>query len=281
VAALWKSALDTGLRTAMPHDVTTDTASALNGGDKWEPVDGDEGVYQNGHLRISLDGNRYVVKDVRDGSVSLAGELPDDHDSLYFGFHAILADKLAGCDLTAAGLCEWCAWAEREADPPEPFDLQEAMAKAYRDIWSVEAKVEDAKAAARQMEDPIPAGSFAERVSSRRVDLVKIVEEGIEPASYIPGSGGTLIVGARHLVTAPRKVGKSIAWEATAIRIVLAGGRVVILDRENGKRTYALRINDIMAARELSPEQRETLPATSMKNMNRSQSESSIQTPSP
>lgn len=99
------------------------------------------------------------------------------------------------------------------------------------------------------------AGSFTDRVRSRQVDLLERIRDGIPPADYLPASDGMLRRGKRHQWVAPKKVGKSIGGETHSVDIVLAGGRVVIFDRENGSDLYASRLEEILAARQLTGEQ--------------------------
>jgi hypothetical protein len=104
-----------------------------------------------------------------------------------------------------------------------------------------------------------PKTGFSERVSSRRVDLVGLIEQGIPPREYHARSDGMLAVGARHSISAPKKTGKSLAILSHGIRMGLAGERVMVLDRENGADEYARRLDEIMAAWELTPAQRDTI----------------------
>ena len=104
-----------------------------------------------------------------------------------------------------------------------------------------------------------PAGSFAERVTSRRVDLLQRLEEGLPPIEYLPASDRMLRRGKRHQWAAPKKVGKSLGALVHAVDVVLGGGTVVIFDRENGADLYASRLEAIMAARGLNDEQRQRI----------------------
>jgi hypothetical protein len=91
-------------------------------------------------------------------------------------------------------------------------------------------------------------GSFAERVTARRVDLVQLIRDGLPPVEYLPESDGMLVKGKRHLIAAPRKEGKSIAMLVHWVRMALAGARVIVFDRENGAETYAKRLDSIIGA---------------------------------
>lgn len=101
-------------------------------------------------------------------------------------------------------------------------------------------------------EEPPDPGSFEDRVTSRRVNLMKLVREGVPEVEYLPASEGMLVRGKRHLIAAPAKTGKSLGMEVHWVDMVLAGGRVTILDRENGSEVYARRLRDIIEARNLS-----------------------------
>ena len=100
-------------------------------------------------------------------------------------------------------------------------------------------------------------GSFAARVTARELDLVQLIDKGIPPLEYLPASDEMLRRGKRHYVAAPAKEGKSIAVLAHLVDMVIAGAKVVVLDRENGSETYAERLKDIMTARRLTPQQRQ------------------------
>lgn len=95
-------------------------------------------------------------------------------------------------------------------------------------------------------------GSFAARITARRVDLVRLVEAGLPDVEYLPASSGMLVRGKRHLIAAPQKTGKSIGMEAHWVDMTLAGATVAVLDRENGREVYASRLADIFDARDLS-----------------------------
>lgn len=99
-------------------------------------------------------------------------------------------------------------------------------------------------------------GSFAARVASKIVNLVQLIDEGIPPVEYLPASEEMLRRGKRHYIAAPAKEGKSIAMLAHFADMVRAGAKVVVLDRENGRDTYAERLADIMRARRLEPKER-------------------------
>lgn len=104
-------------------------------------------------------------------------------------------------------------------------------------------------------------GSFEERFRSRRVDLRELLKNGVPPIEYLPASEGMYVRGKRHLMPAPRKMGKSFSTLRHSVEMVLAGARVVILDRENGAELYATRLGMITAALDLTDEQLDTLHA--------------------
>jgi len=106
---------------------------------------------------------------------------------------------------------------------------------------------------------PALSGSFEDRVASRRVDLLQRLKDGLPPIEYLPASDQMLRRGKRHHWAAPKKAGKSLAALVHASDVVLAGGRVVIFDRENGADLYASRLEAIMAARLLTDEQRQRI----------------------
>ena len=100
-------------------------------------------------------------------------------------------------------------------------------------------------------------GSFEQRVIGQRRDLIGIMEDGVPEQAYVPGSADMLVVGKRHLVAAPPKSAKSFGFGTImGLDICLAGGRVAILDRENGAEVYAQRLLDVCEARGLDHDQR-------------------------
>jgi len=110
--------------------------------------------------------------------------------------------------------------------------------------------------------DPLPGearGSFSDRVVSRQINLVELIEKGVPALDFLPASEEMFVRGKRHTIAAPYKQGKSIAMLVHAVDMVLAGGRVSILDRENGAQLYALRLRDIMDSRKLVSEERTQL----------------------
>jgi hypothetical protein len=90
------------------------------------------------------------------------------------------------------------------------------------------------------------SSGFARRVANKEVDLIKLIEEGIPPLEFLPGSSGILVRGTRHTIIGPRKSGKSIATLVQAVSLVQQGLTVIVLDRENGQRTYGQRLQEIL-----------------------------------
>lgn len=211
-----------------------------------------EGAHRLGSASLAFDETRVTL--VQDGQRWEESFGHPDRLDGQGGFHAVLTSWLAGRDLTAAGLEDPCARIEQKV-------LEHDTEEQVRAFERAQAKLADAEAAIIEVQERIAPGSFEERVANRRVDLVAAIEHGIKPPEFVPGSDDTLVQGARHLIAAPRKVGKSIAQQATAVRIVLAGGRVAILDRENGARIYARRLDDMMDAWGVSPADREIIRA--------------------
>lgn len=95
------------------------------------------------------------------------------------------------------------------------------------------------------------------RLDAAVVNLVDRIRDGIPEREWLPASGGLLAAGKRHLCAAPAKTGKSLAWLVHAVNVVLAGGSVAILDRENGADEYATRLSDVVEARKLTAAQQE------------------------
>lgn len=103
------------------------------------------------------------------------------------------------------------------------------------------------------------ARSFGQRVAATRVDLFDRIRDGVPPIEHVPGSNGRYVAGRRHYLPGPKKTGKSFTTALDAIDITIAGGRVVIFDRENGGDLYAGRIEAIVTARQLTHEQQQTI----------------------
>jgi hypothetical protein len=139
-----------------------------------------------------------------------------------------------------------------------PVSADDAAPASARALWedykreveqavhTAEVKLADAKEAVQHVEEVTPRGSFADRVTNRRVSLLGVIEEGIPPVEYLPASEGIFVKGGRHHIAAPKKSGKSFAILSHAVRMALAGARVAILDRENGTQRYARRLELVM-----------------------------------
>ncbi len=97
--------------------------------------------------------------------------------------------------------------------------------------------------------------SFKSRVMDKTIDLVELAERGEIELEYVSGSDRMLIKGKRHQIAAKRKSGKSLVALLMALDIAEAGGRVAILDRENGSAEYARRLKTIADARGYSSAQ--------------------------
>jgi hypothetical protein len=97
------------------------------------------------------------------------------------------------------------------------------------------------------------------RLLECRVDLVQTYQEGIEPLEVLPGSGGAIFKGKRHQIAAPTNDGKSFGELIRAADMAVAGARVVVLDRENGREVYAERLQIVVEARGWGPEEEKLL----------------------
>ncbi len=85
---------------------------------------------------------------------------------------------------------------------------------------------------------------------SSRVDLIERIEKGIPEREFVPGCEEWLIRGKRYMLFASAGVGKSIVVLVVAVEVVAQGGRVVILDVENGADEYARRLADVLEHRD-------------------------------
>ena len=147
----------------------------------------------------------------------------------------------------------------RAVAPIEGPSVSELLDRYEAEIGRTEAALTVAKAETAHLQETIDPRSFDIRVTGTKVDLVSLMDTDLTPPEEVAGSNGVILEGVAHLWAMIRKGGKSIATLATAIDIILAGGRVVILDRENGQRRCALRLKDIAGARCYSPEQLATV----------------------
>jgi len=92
-------------------------------------------------------------------------------------------------------------------------------------------------------------GSLGQRLTDSRVDLLAHIDGDIPERAWLPCSTNMLARGGRHHVAAPLKSGKSLAFLAHTVDMLIAGATVAILDRENGADEYARRTRDILANR--------------------------------
>lgn len=236
-------------------DLTPETRD-FTAGDHWTP-DG-QGHAQLRDLVIALDPEnprRWYI--ARSGSTERLwqGAVLDDGEG-HRETHSLPA-RLEAEGIPAGGLDEWGPWAEGEATRAE-------MGQAVR---NAEAKLADAREAVERVEEAAPLGSFADRVTGRRISLLTLIEQGIPPVEWIPGAEKILVSGGRHHLAAPKKSGKSFATLSHAVRMVLTDHpdgspvRVAILDRENGERRYARRLELVMDHMALSADERARVDA--------------------
>jgi AAA domain len=95
----------------------------------------------------------------------------------------------------------------------------------------------------------VDPADVAAALAAARIDLVKLIDEGIPEREFIKGTGKALPAHARLLIAAEKKTGKSLAIGIVlAIRIIKAGGTVAVLDRENGADEYARRLEAVLDA---------------------------------
>lgn len=82
--------------------------------------------------------------------------------------------------------------------------------------------------------------------SGRELNMLSSSQSRPTEIPYLPASDGILIRGARHLLSASAKEGKSLTTWVHSCRMARAGATVVTLDRENGVQIYAPRWKAIM-----------------------------------
>jgi len=227
-----------------------------------------------GPLAITLDGEnpmRWIVWDTTKAEILVSSDVlepdsadPADYDDGESLFYRVTHALARNGGLPSEGLEDWAESAEvRERAARPPFVMTpESIDKVYREIEAVEARTANVKQEVTELEERTEAGSYADRVTSTKVDLAALWHEDLSTPPPIPGSGGVICKGVRHLWPMERKGGKSIATLVTSVDIVLAGGRVVILDRENGRKRFGFRAKAICDARNLSPEQVSTVHAS-------------------
>lgn len=95
-----------------------------------------------------------------------------------------------------------------------------------------------------------PATLPAQALAQSRVDLVELIREGVPEPAFVPGGEPWLLAGKRYLIPAPAGMGKSLVGLVIAVEVVQHGGRVIVLDVENGGEEYARRLQDILRARD-------------------------------
>jgi AAA domain len=106
---------------------------------------------------------------------------------------------------------------------------------------------EQLRAEAEQiLQTEVRTGPVAEALSPSRVDLVALIRSGIPEPAYVRGCEGWLRKGKRYLIFAPAGNVKSLGILVVCVGIVEAGGRVSILDLENGADEYARRLEAII-----------------------------------
>jgi hypothetical protein len=90
----------------------------------------------------------------------------------------------------------------------------------------------------------------AQALEQSRVDLIDMIRQGVPAPACVPGGSPWLLAGKRYLMPAPAGTGKSLVALTTAVAVVQHGGRVLVLDVENGAAEYAGRLQDILRARD-------------------------------
>jgi hypothetical protein len=99
-----------------------------------------------------------------------------------------------------------------------------------------------------------------EALAQSRVDLIAVIDKGIAPREYVPGAKEVIPKGKRIHVAAEKKTGKSVVFATLLpVQIVAAGGKVVVLDRENGADESARRLETVLDARGADDSFRETV----------------------
>jgi hypothetical protein len=90
----------------------------------------------------------------------------------------------------------------------------------------------------------------AEMLKKTYVNLIEFAQMGPARRECVPGCEPWLFRGKRYLCPAPTGLGKSLVWLVIGVGVVGGGGRVVILDVENGPDEYARRLDAILLARD-------------------------------
>lgn len=252
-----KAAPTTALSTTSAMDDLTPDTQDFTAADRWTPDGQGHALLRD--LVIALDpedaGRWYIARSGSTERLWQGAVLDDDGDG-HRESHSLPA-RLEAEGISAEGLDEWGPWAESEA-------VRAEMGRAVR---NAEAKLADAREAVELVEEAAPLGSFADRVTGRRVSLLTLIEEGIPPVEWIPGAEKIFVKGGRHHLAAPKKSGKSFATLSHAVRMVLTGHpdgspvRVAVLDRENGAGRYARRLELVMDYMGLTADERARVDA--------------------
>jgi len=138
--------------------------------------------------------------------------------------------------------------------------VEAATGKDAHDHLSAGLSIEDFRAPGEDEQPAVASApdTPASALERSRVDIVLMIREGIPPREYVPGAPELLPKGKRIHIAAERKTGKSLSIAVvTALQIVVAGGTVVVLDRENGADEYARRLRDVLEARDADDSFRE------------------------
>ena len=90
----------------------------------------------------------------------------------------------------------------------------------------------------------------AAELAATRVNLFDLIRDGVPDREFVPGTADAFAAGKRHHVAGESKAGKTLSIGLIlAIDVVLAGGVVVILDRENGADEYSRRLASVLNGR--------------------------------
>jgi len=90
------------------------------------------------------------------------------------------------------------------------------------------------------------------------VDLIGLIRDGLPEREFVPGSDGLIPRAKRATISAAAKSGKSLTVGIVMpLDIVVAGGTVAVLDRENGADEYARRLASVLDARQADDALRE------------------------
>jgi hypothetical protein len=90
----------------------------------------------------------------------------------------------------------------------------------------------------------------AKMLEKTYVNLIGFAQMGPAQRECVPGCEPWLFRGKRYLCPADIGAGKSLVWLVISVGVVESGGRVEILDVENGADEYARRLDAILRARD-------------------------------